>query len=119
MTKISNKFNYPKGTDDSWIKPTAAEYIENPLEIGSLKWNDLLGAAKRNSIYLALGFSERTNTSIYMGQAIISKYGGVLHHRQKLRASGGERNKWTDGYINDIKAIDDPYGRWGILECWD
>ncbi|KAH6694841.1 aliphatic nitrilase-like protein [Leptodontidium sp. MPI-SDFR-AT-0119] len=110
---------YPKGAGDEWIKTTAAEYIDNSLEIGSTHWNNLLTAAKTNSVYLALAFSEKTNSSIYMGQAIISKYGEILHHRQKLRPSGGERNIWNDGDINDIKAIDTPYGRWGILECWE
>ena len=54
-----------------------------------------------------------------MGQAIISKYGEVLHHRQKVRPSGGERNIWSDGSMDGIVAVDTPYGRWGILECWE
>lgn len=110
---------YPKGNDDAWIEEHVADYIDNSLEIGSAQWNNLLAAAKDNSIYISLGFSEKTNTSIYMGLAIISKYGELLHHRQKLRPSGGERNIWSDGTIDGIKAIDTPYGRWGVLECWE
>lgn len=110
---------YPKGNDDTWVEEHVADYIEHSMEIGSREWNRLLTAAKNNKIYLALGFSERTNTSIYMGQAIISRDGEVLHHRQKVRPSGGERNIWSDGSMDGIVAIDTPYGRWGILECWE
>ncbi|KAG9562598.1 aliphatic nitrilase-like protein, partial [Aureobasidium melanogenum] len=110
---------YPKNSSGVWFQEHVAEYIDNSLEIGSPHWNTLLAAAKSNEIYLALGFSEKTNSSIYMGQAIISKYGEILHHRQKLRPSGGERDIFSDGSIDDIKAIDTPYGRWGILECWE
>ncbi|KAL3421938.1 hypothetical protein PVAG01_06094 [Phlyctema vagabunda] len=110
---------YPKGADDDWIVEHVANYIDNSLQIGSGEWNRLLTAAKENQIYVSLGFSEKTNSSIYMGLAIISKYGELLHHRQKLRPSGGERNIWSDGDIHDIQAIATPYGRWGVLECWE
>jgi nitrilase len=89
------------------------------MKIGSVQWENLLSAAKDNQVYLALAFSEKTNSSIYMGQAIISKYGELLHHRQKVRPSGAERNIWSDGSMDGVKAIDTPYGRWGILECWE
>ena len=110
--------SYPKGNDaDTWFGEHVVEYIDNSMKIGSAQWKGLLAAAKANSIYVALGFSEKTNSSIYMGQAIISKYGEVLHHRQKVRPSGAERAIFSDGSMGGIKAIDTPYGRWGILEC--
>lgn len=107
------------GNDDAWIESSVAGYINNSMVVGSPQWKSLLAAAKQNNIYLALGYSERTNSSIYMAQAIISNTGTVLHRRHKVRPSGGERNIWSDGQMSGIRAIDTPYGRWGILECWE
>jgi len=112
--------SYPKGNDaDTWFEEHVVDYIENSMEVGSMQWKSLLAAAKANSIYVDLGISEKTNSSIYMGQAIVSKYGEVLHHRQKVRPSGAERDIFSDGSMDGIKTIDTSYGRWGILECWE
>jgi nitrilase len=80
---------YPKGNDDAWIREHAENFIENSLVIGDSNWLALIAAAKNNSIYLGLGFSEREGDYIYMAQALISPKGEVLIHRHKLRPSGG------------------------------
>ena len=54
-----------------------------------------------------------------MAQALISPEGENLYLRHKLRPSGGERTIWSDGTLNELKVIPTPYGRWGILECWE
>ncbi len=117
--KADEENRYPKGNDAAWIANHVADYIENSLEVGSSEWYTLVNAAKTNQIYLALGFSEKTNASIYMAQALISPCGEVLHHRQKVRPSGGERDIWSDGDMSGLKVLDTPYGRWGMLECWE
>jgi nitrilase len=112
-------FRYPKGNDAAWIASHIHDYVENSLVIGSPQWKSLLAAAKSNKVYLALGYSERTNSSLYMAQALISPCGEVLHARHKVRPSGGERDIWGDGEMDGLKVIDTPYGRWGLLECWE
>lgn len=66
-----------------------------------------------------MGLSEKTNQSIYMAQALISPYGELLHLRHKLRPSGIERYLWSDGTADGLKVLDTPYGRLGLLECWE
>lgn len=54
-----------------------------------------------------------------MAQALIDTTGEVILHRHKLRPSEGERDIWSDGTIDGLKVVDTPYGRWGMLECWE
>ncbi|OMP88072.1 Nitrilase, arylacetone-specific [Diplodia seriata] len=111
---------YPKGIDDAWIASTAAEsYINNSLSIGSAEWRTLLASAASNGVYLALAYSELTDSAIYMGQALISSNGSTLITRRKLRPSGIERSFWSDGDIDGFQVANTPFGRWGILECWE
>ncbi|KAJ5345833.1 hypothetical protein N7452_003837 [Penicillium brevicompactum] len=111
---------YPKGmADKASIASHAESYINNSLVIDSPEWNDLKKAAKNSKVYIAPAFSHHTNGTIYMGQALISPEGEVLHLRHKLRPSGGEREIWSDGTVEGLKVIATPYGRWGLLECWE
>lgn len=117
--RLNLRGRYPKGIDDAWISEHAEDYIANSITVGSDQWNTLLGAAKNNSVYVALAFSEKTNASIYMAQALISPYGELLHLRHKLRPSGIERSFWSDGTDDELKVIGTAYGRVGLLECWE
>lgn len=56
----------------------APDYALNSLELGSYEWNELIRAIKHAGIYVALGFSERYEDRIYMGQALISPEGEKL-----------------------------------------
>ncbi|KAK9475714.1 carbon-nitrogen hydrolase [Lipomyces japonicus] len=111
---------YPKGlADNVSIAPYIQDYVDNSLEVGTPQWETLINAAKDNGVYLVPAFSHRDGNSIYMAQALISPEGEVLLLRHKLRPSGGERTIWSDGDIDELKVIATPYGRWGLLECWE
>lgn len=110
---------YPKGIDADWIANHAEDYYNNSIQVGDEHWTTLLSAAKANHVFLAMGLSEKTNQSIYMAQAFISPYGELLHLRHKLRPSGIERYLWSDGTADGLKVLDTPYGRLGLLECWE
>ncbi|KGO38650.1 Carbon-nitrogen hydrolase [Penicillium expansum] len=111
---------YPKGIADSIsMKDHIKNYFENSLVIDSPQWKTLIAAAKHNQVYVVPAFSHREGDLIYMAQALISPEGKVLLLRHKLRPSGGEREIWSDGTIEDLKVIATPYGRWGLLECWE
>lgn len=86
---------YPKGNDDAWIREHAESFIENSLVVGDSNWLSLVAAAKNNSVFLGLGFSERAGDYIYMAQALISPEGKVLIHRHKLRPSGGSSSSFS------------------------
>ena len=111
--------SYPKGiADPQSIAPLLANYIDNSLTTNSTHWRTLVSAAVSNNIYIAPAFSHLENGALYMGQALISP-NGTSFIRRKLRPSGGERGIWSDGIMDEIRVIATPYGRWGILECWE
>ncbi|KAL2820935.1 aliphatic nitrilase-like protein [Aspergillus cavernicola] len=111
---------YPKGiADNVTMASHVANYIDNSLVLNSPQWNRLTSAAKSNNVYIVPGFSHRDGNHIFMAQALISSAGELLYLRHKLRPSGGERTIWSDGTINELKVIATPYGRWGLLECWE
>ncbi|KAJ5908530.1 hypothetical protein N7495_001212 [Penicillium taxi] len=95
------------------------KYINNSLVEDDANWKKLVAAVKATGIYLAFGFSERQDDYLYMAQALFSPDGEKLIHRHKLRPSGGERNLWSDGLLHSFKVVDTPYGRMGMLECWE
>lgn len=94
-------------------------YVDNSLVVGSPQWRIILETVRSESIYTVLGFSHKEDGLLYMGQALISPEGEVLLLRHKLRPSGGERGIWSDSTKDELKVIATPYGRWGVLECWE
>ena len=104
--------------DNVTMKPWLSNYVENSLELNSTHWKALVKAAMEYQTYIAPAFSHRQNGNIYMGQALITPTGSFFV-RHKLRPSGGERTIWSDGVTSDLQVIATPYGRWGILECWE
>ncbi|KAI5479106.1 Iron complex transport system ATP-binding protein [Pseudohyphozyma bogoriensis] len=110
---------YPKGIigQDDWFALHVKDYIENSITLGDANWLKLVAAAKANKIYVGLSFSERNGNYIYMAQALIDPTGEVLIHRHKLRPSAQERDLWSDGYTEQIYAVDTPIGRIGMLSC--
>ncbi|KAL4815292.1 carbon-nitrogen hydrolase [Aspergillus spinulosporus] len=110
---------YPRGNNATWIKKWAKQYVANSITRGDHNWNRLVTAAKRNAVYVALGYSEREGDYIYMAQTLIDPEGEVLIHRHKLRPSGQERDFWSDGTMDELKVVETPFGRVGLLECWE
>ncbi|BGP13507.1 hypothetical protein JCM10213_000685 [Rhodosporidiobolus nylandii] len=113
---------YPKGlidpvTPNPWLAEHVEMYINNSLVVGSENWEKLVQAARDNEIYVALAYSEKTTTNLYMAQALVDPNGEVLIHRHKLRPSANERDLWSDGTTDQIIAVDTPIGRMGLLEC--
>ncbi|KAL4759481.1 uncharacterized protein BDW70DRAFT_161581 [Aspergillus foveolatus] len=59
---------YPRSNNATWIKKWAKQYAANSIIRGDSNWNRLVAAAKRNAVYVALGFCEREGDYIYMAQ---------------------------------------------------
>ncbi|GAA5995739.1 uncharacterized protein JCM10292_004717 [Rhodotorula paludigena] len=113
---------YPKGliapgSPNAWLAAHVEMYINNSLVVGSEQWDSLAQAARDNEIYVAIGYSERTATNLYMAQALFDPNGDVLIRRHKLRPSASERDLWSDGTTDMIIAVNTPIGRIGLLEC--
>lgn len=94
-------------------------YINNSLVEGDANWQALVNVIKEVGIYVAIGASERIGEKLHMSQVLWSPEGEKLIHRQKLRTSEYERNLWSDGSVDGFKVVQTPYGRIGLLECWE
>jgi len=102
---------------NNWKETHLRSYIDNCLVINSPEWNRLIAAIKKVEIWTALAFAEKQGDNIFMAQALISSSGQVVLHRHKLRPSGSERDMFSDGTIDMIKAVDTPMGRATMLQC--
>lgn len=87
----------------------------------------LKAAAKKHSIAVALGFSERSpSNSVYIAQAIISPQGELALHRRKVKPTHMERTIFGDGSGRDLTNVVEldfgaPLGKLkvGVLACWE
>lgn len=122
------KFGYPKLTRLIWNSQAIntaytasqiAQYVSQSMSTDSSEFKTLVSAFASANMYGSFGFSELADDKIYMGQVLIAPNGTVLMHRRKLRPSGTERDIWSDGDISGLEVIGTPYGRIGMLECWE
>ncbi|KAI5925264.1 carbon-nitrogen hydrolase [Camillea tinctor] len=114
-----------------WDRPVDIEaqtrYTYNSLTLDGEEMEQIKTAAKRHSVAVVIGFSERTSSnSVYIAQAIISPQGEVLLHRRKIKPTHMERTIYGDGSgadLTNVVEVDfgDPYGKIkvGCLACWE
>jgi aliphatic nitrilase len=112
---------YPKAHnfEPDWIAKNLRHYAANSLVFGSPLWNSLLQAARDHQIHVCLGYSEKADQYLFMGQALIGPDGKPLIVRRKIRASGAERKFWSDSDMDQLKVVRTNLGRVGALECWE
>lgn len=80
----------------------------------------ITSAAKENSIYVALGFSEVDKGSLYMAQALISPDGQIVNHRRKMKPTHMERTIFGEGSGDCLANVTEtPFGNVGHLCCWE
>ncbi len=75
-------------------------------------------AAKANDMWVVLGYSERSNGTLYIGQLIIAS-DGTITPRRKLKATSVERTIFGEGDGSDIKVHQTSLGNIGALCCWE
>ena len=94
-------------------------YFDNSLSLESGEFQTLRDAAKRLGLWLALGYSERSGGSLYMGQALIDGHGEVHLTRRKLRPTHVERSVFGEGDGSDLTVVSTAVGNVGMLNCWE
>ncbi|CAJ2509279.1 Uu.00g143050.m01.CDS01 [Anthostomella pinea] len=114
-----------------WDRPVDVElqtkYTYNSLSLDSEEMGNLKAEAKRHSIAVVIGFSERTpSQSVYISQAIISPQGEVVLHRRKVKPTHVERTIFGDGSGADLTSVVEiafgaPHGKIkvGCFACWE
>lgn len=103
----------------AWTLQFATRYHEQSLEIDSPEWRRLCEAARDIGIAIAIGYSERDGTSLYLGQALIGADGVPVFTRRKLKPTHVERTVFGEGYGPDLAVRATPFGRVGALCCWE
>lgn len=104
-----------------------ARYIQNSMSATGPEMQAIQEAAKKHSIAVVLGFSERTTSnSLYISQAIISPDGEILLKRRKIKPTHMERTVYGDGSGSDLtNVVDVDFGgsvgkvKVGTLACWE
>ncbi len=94
-------------------------YFESAMEVGGPEHQQLCDAAKRNNIFVCMGFSERAGGSLYIAQLMIDDQGETIAARRKLKPTHVERTVFGNGDGSDLKVHDTSIGRLGALACWE
>jgi len=108
-----------------WLSSPAAgmqfvpRYHDNSLVVGSAEFNRLAEAARDLSVWVALGYSEKSGGSLYMGQALIDNRGRVIKTRRKLKPTHVERTVFGEGDGTDLSVQATEIGNIGMLCCWE
>jgi nitrilase len=101
----------------AWGMQFVQRYYENALVIDSPQWQRLRRAAAENNIYVVLGFSERSGSTLYLSQAILDNRGEVIATRRKLKPTHAERTVFGEGDGSDLAVHETSLGRIGALCC--
>ncbi len=103
----------------AWGFQFAKAYYENSLELHSPEYQRLANTAKRLNIMIAMGYSERAQGSLFLGQCLIGADGELIFARRKLKPTHVERSIFGEGYGEDLIVADTPIGKVGALCCWE
>jgi aliphatic nitrilase len=103
----------------AWGMRFVQRYFENSLVRGDRHWNALAEAARRHSMHVVMGYSERAGGSLYMGQAIFGPNGDVIAARRKLKPTHAERTVFGEGDGSHLAVHETGIGRIGALCCWE
>jgi nitrilase len=76
-------------------------------------------AARQHEIAVVVGYSERDDGSLYMGQVTIDATGQIRKSRRKLKPTHVERAVFGEGDGSDLAVTDLGYGKVGALCCWE
>lgn len=96
-----------------------ARYHANSVTLNGQEFTRIREAARRHSIMVALGISEKQGGSLYMAQSIIGRDGDVLLHRRKLKPTHAERTLFGESDGSGLTVVDTDLGRIGALNCFE
>ncbi|MEM9622493.1 MAG: carbon-nitrogen hydrolase family protein [Pseudomonadota bacterium] len=102
-----------------WGMQFVQAYHDNSIERDSPELQRIADAAKRNSMHVVLGYSERVGGTLYLAQSLFSSDGEVIAHRRKLRPTHVERTIYGDGDGSNLAVHDTALGKLGALCCWE
>jgi nitrilase len=97
-------------------------YTKNSLKIDSPEMKEICACAATNRIAVCVGFSENSDNSLYISQAMIGPDGQLLNVRRKLKPTHMERTVFGDATgggtlanVSDVSGV----GKVSALACWE
>jgi nitrilase len=103
----------------AWAMRFVRRYFENSLVLGSEEADRINRAAAKNNIFVVMGYSERCDGSLYLGQSFINNRGDTIATRRKLKPTHVERSVFGEGDGSGLAVHDTELGRLGALNCWE
>lgn len=103
----------------AWGMQFIQRYHDNSLVYGTPQADRIAQAAKQHGIAVAMGHSEKSGGSLYMGQWLIGADGQTIAKRRKLKPTHVERTVFGEGDGSDLTVHDTALGRLGALCCWE
>lgn len=100
--------------------PMLKRYRENSMAVDSEEMRRIRRAARENSIFVSLGFSEIDHATLYLAQVLIAPTGEVVNHRRKIKPTHVEKLVYGDGSGDTFMSVTPTdIGRLGQLNCWE
>jgi nitrilase len=90
--------------------PLIQLYRENSLRLGSKQALRISDAARQHAIHVVLGYSERDNESLYIGQWLIDDQGRTLGNRRKIKIPQVERIVFQEGERSEPTYVNSRLG---------
>jgi len=103
----------------AWGSDFFVELHRNAVEADGKEIAALRDAAKRNSIEVVLGATERDGGSLYCTIFYLGSKGEYRGRHRKLKPTHVERSIWGEGDGSDLIVVETPIGRIGALNCWE
>ncbi|KAK5991570.1 Arylacetonitrilase [Cladobotryum mycophilum] len=96
------------------------EYIKNSMRLESEEMQMIQNCARTNNIAVSLGFSENSNNSLFIAQALIGPDGEIKVHRRKMKPTHMERSVFGDASGHCLQSVAElPFARVGSLACFE
>jgi len=102
-------------------KELYARYYQNAIAVGDARFKDLQKMAAELKADLAVGVVEKENKSgtLYCTILYFASDGNFLGKHRKLKPTGSERLIWGEGDGSTMPVIDNGFGIYGGLICWE
>ena len=94
-----------------------AKFVENSIRIDGPEIKAISASAKKNSIIVSVGFSERVSQSVgclFNSNIIINENGEIINHHRKIVPTFFEKLTWSNGDSHGLKVVDTKIGKIGV-----
>jgi aliphatic nitrilase len=103
----------------AWGSDFFVELHQNAVEVDGPELRAIRDAARRASVEVVLGATERDGGSLYCTLFYIGSDGSLRGRHRKLKPTHVERSVWGEGDGSDLFVLDTPIGKLGGLNCWE